>query len=66
MNENVAGVTGLEKHVKMMVKAEKIQRPKVRIEIEAEWIKGMKNMCQGIHIMPLGWDKYVPDLLEKI
>ncbi|MCD6220969.1 methylenetetrahydrofolate reductase [bacterium] len=66
MNENVAGVTVPEKYIKMMAKAEKKERPKVSIEIAAELIKGMKDMCQGIHIMPLGWDKYVPDLLEKI
>ena len=66
MNENVAGVSVPEKYIKMMAKAEKKERPKVSIEIAAELIKGMKDMCQGIHIMPLGWDKYVPDLLEKI
>lgn len=65
MNENVAGVTVPEKYVKMMAKAEKKERPKVSIEIAAELIKGMKNMCQGVHIMPLGWDRYVPDVLEK-
>ncbi|HOK57126.1 MAG TPA: methylenetetrahydrofolate reductase [bacterium] len=64
MNENVAGVTVPDKYIEMMAKAKKEERVKVSLQIGAELIKGMKDMCQGIHIMPLGWDKYVPDLLS--
>ena len=35
------------------------------IEIAASLIKELKGMGQGVHIMPLGWDKYVPEILEK-
>jgi 5,10-methylenetetrahydrofolate reductase len=64
MNENVAGVSVPEKYIEMMAKAKKEERVKVSLQIGAELIKGMKGLCQGIHIMPLGWDKYVPDLLS--
>jgi len=64
MNENVAGVSVPEKYIKMMAEAKKEERVKVSLEIGAELIKGMKDLCQGIHIMPLGWDKYVPELLS--
>jgi len=36
----------------------------VSIRIAAELINGMKHLCAGIHIMPLGWEKYVPGVLE--
>ena len=64
MNENVAGVSVPDRYIEMMAKAKKEERVKVSLEIGAELIKGMKNLCSGIHIMPLGWDKYVPDLLS--
>jgi methylenetetrahydrofolate reductase (NADPH) len=27
-------------------------------------IKELKPMCQGIHVMPIGWDKVVPKVLD--
>ena len=64
MNKNVAGVSVPEKYIKMMAEAKKEERAKVGMQIAAELIKGMRNICQGIHIMPLGWERYVPELLE--
>jgi 5,10-methylenetetrahydrofolate reductase len=34
------------------------------VEIAARLIKELKPLCQGIHIMPIGWDKKVPLVLE--
>jgi len=65
MNENVAGVNVPEKYIKMMAEAKKEERPQVSIQIATEIVKEVKNMCNGIHIMPLGWDKYVPEVLEQ-
>lgn len=65
MNANVAGVFVPEDLIKIMAAAPKKERPKKSIEIAASLIKELKEMCQGIHIMSLGWDRYVPDILEK-
>ena len=65
MNEKVAGVNVPDRYIEMMAKAKKEERPKVSIQIAAELIKGMKNICRGIHIMPLGWEKHVPSVLEE-
>lgn len=65
MNEKVAGISIPEKYITMMAEASKEDRPKVSIQIAAELIKGMKNLCQGIHLMPLGWGKHVPAVLEN-
>jgi len=64
INKNVAGVSVPEKYIKMMAEAKKEERAKVSIQIGAELIKGMKELCQGVHIMPLGWERHVPKLLE--
>jgi 5,10-methylenetetrahydrofolate reductase len=37
---------------------------KTSIEITGQLMKEMKDMCQGAHLMTLGWDKYVPAILE--
>lgn len=65
MNENVAGVNVPDKYIKMMAAADKKERANVSIQIAAELIKGMKGLCPGIHVMPLGWEKYVPAVLES-
>ena len=65
MNANVAGVFVPDKFIKIMAEASKEDRPRKSIEIAASLIKEMKGMCQGVHIMSLGWDRYVPSLLEE-
>ena len=34
------------------------------IEIASRLIKQLKPLCQGIHLMPIGLDKIVPEVLE--
>ena len=65
MNANVSGVFVPDNLIKVIAAASKEERPRRSIEIAASLIKELKGMCQGVHIMPLGWDKYVPDVLEK-
>jgi 5,10-methylenetetrahydrofolate reductase len=62
MNKNVAGVYVPEDLIKEMEEA-KDKREK-SVEIASRLIKELKNMCQGIHIMPIGWDKVVPKVLD--
>ncbi len=64
MNANVAGVFVPDEFIKIMADASREDRPKRSIEIAASLIKEMKGMCHGVHIMSLGWDRYVSDLLE--
>ena len=64
MNENVAGVTVPQNLIDEMNSVSKEDRAKKSIEIAAQLIKQLKPMCQGIHIMPIGWDKKVPSVLD--
>jgi 5,10-methylenetetrahydrofolate reductase len=65
MNANVAGVSVPEKLISIMAKASREERPGKSMEIAVSLIKQMKGMCQGVHLMPLGWDRYVPQILEE-
>jgi len=62
MNKNVAGVFVPDDIIERMAKTD--DKPKTSIEITAKLIKEMKDMCQGAHLMTLGWDKYVPSILD--
>jgi 5,10-methylenetetrahydrofolate reductase len=62
MNKNVAGVSVPEPLIQKMAKAE--DRVKTSIEIGAELIRNLKGLCQGVHVMPIGWENKVPALLD--
>ena len=62
MNENVAGITVPDNLIKEMQETKDKQAKS--IEIAARLAKELKPMCQGIHIMPIGWDKLVPKVLD--
>ena len=66
MNENVAGVFVPDDIVKEMADTKKEDRKKKAIEIAVKIISAVKPMCQGIHLMPLGWDALVPEIITQV
>ncbi|MFC1903652.1 methylenetetrahydrofolate reductase [Chloroflexota bacterium] len=62
MNRNVAGVHVPDNLIEEMDGAD--DRAKKSIEIAARLIKEMKSLCQGVHIMAIGWEKKVPEVLD--
>jgi len=62
MNKNVAGVSVPEELINKMAEAE--DKGTTGIEIAASLIKGLKGICQGVHIMAIGWEKKVPQILD--
>ncbi|HLC22826.1 MAG TPA: methylenetetrahydrofolate reductase [Dehalococcoidia bacterium] len=62
MNKNVAGVHVPEDLIEELGKAE--DKYKKTLEITARLINQMKPMCQGVHLMAIGWEKKVPEILD--
>ncbi len=62
MNKNVSGVSVPDNLIKEMDTAEK--KSVKSIEIAARIINELKGIVNGIHIMPIGWDKKVPLVLD--
>ena len=62
MNKNVAGVFVPEELIDKMAKTE--NKARTGIEIAANLIKELKGMCQGVHIMAIGWEKRIPAILD--
>ncbi|MBM3957515.1 MAG: methylenetetrahydrofolate reductase, partial [Gemmatimonadetes bacterium] len=66
MNENVPGITVPQAIIDEMATAERGKGLQKGIEIAARFINTMKtdNLCHGVHIMAVGNERRVPELLE--
>ena len=62
MNRSVAGVHVPDSLIEEMDQAE--DKRQKSIEIAARLIKDMRHLCQGVHIMAIGWEKLVPAVLD--
>jgi methylenetetrahydrofolate reductase (NADPH) len=62
MNKSVAGVCVPQPMIDRISKAE--DKTRTGIEMCAELIKDLKGLCQGVHIMAIGWEKKVPQILQ--
>ena len=65
MNANVAGVHVPEDMInELKADKEKTKAGITGVEIAARIIRECKPYCQGVHIMALGWESKVPDVLK--
>ena len=62
MNKNVAGVFVPDNLIKEMEETK--DKAAQSVAIASRLIKELKPMCRGIHIMSIGWDRYVPRVLD--
>lgn len=65
MNENIAGINVPDNIIKEMQQTSKEERKKKAVEISARIIRQVSPLCQGVHIMPLGWDELVPEIIRE-
>ncbi len=62
MNKNVAGVFVPDELIDRMAKAE--DRTATGIEIAADLVRQLKDICHGVHIMAIGGERNVPVILD--
>lgn len=66
MNGNVAGISIPESLIdELKADREKTKAGVTGVEIAARIIRACKPYCQGVHIMSLGWEARIPDLLAQ-
>lgn len=66
MNNNVAGIHVPDEMIEELKKdKEKTKTGITGVEIAARIIKECRPYCQGVHIMALGWEDKVPELLKQ-
>ena len=63
MNRNVAGVRVPDALIDEMAQAE--DRVSTSIRIAGRLARGARELCQGVHIMPIGWEAHVPAVLDE-
>ena len=62
MNRNVAGVFVPEPVVQELKEAK--DKTEASINIAVRLVRGMKDLCHGVHIMALGWESKIPPILD--
>jgi len=65
MNSNVAGINVPDSIIRELEATAKEDRKKKAVEITAQIIRQVKPLCQGVHIMPLGWDELIPEIINQ-
>ncbi len=65
LNANLPGVVVPPEMMKAMDDAARIGATRQRgIELAAKVVREMKGICQGVHIMAIGWEAEVPEILK--
>jgi 5,10-methylenetetrahydrofolate reductase len=62
MNRVMRGVFVPEETITKLLKAP--DKLKASTDIASTLIKGMKDLCQGIYMIPIGWERRVPAVLD--
>ena len=63
--EAIQGAEAPAPYIQRLADAAKEDRQKVAVEIAAEIVREAKHCCQGAHLMTLGWDHCVPDIVQQ-
>ncbi|MBW1743575.1 MAG: methylenetetrahydrofolate reductase [Deltaproteobacteria bacterium] len=64
MNKNVAGVFVPEPLIQEIKAAE--DKGQAAVDMAVRLVKGMKDLCDGVHIMALGWESKIPPILDEV
>lgn len=64
MNQNIPGINVPERLIERMEKA--ADRTAESIAICRDLIDGSRSLCNGVHVMPIGWYSIVPQIFDKI
>lgn len=65
INENIPGIRVPEDMIKQLKSAGKEKAINVGIDIAAQIINGVKDYCDGAHIMAIGAEEYIPEIIKR-
>lgn len=63
LNEKVYGVSVPQRFIDRMAQA--TDKREECIRIAAEIVTGLRGLCRGVHVMSLGWDEVMVEVLER-
>ncbi len=66
LNGNISGVQVPRRLIdRLDADKEKAKSGETAVKIAAQTIRGMKDLCDGVHIMALGWGGLVPQIVDE-
>ncbi len=66
LNSNFPGVTVPPKIISQLEGLSREQLVEASRRISVEVLRQMKPMCQGIHLVPAGWESSIPEIVEGV
>ncbi len=63
MNKHIEGAAIPEAIIDRLIRAS--DKQKASVEIAGEMVRAIRPLCQGILIIPIGWEHLIPALLEQ-
>lgn len=64
INKHIEGACIPDAVIDRLMKAS--DKQKASVEIAGDLIRSLKPLCQGIQIIPIGWEKQIPALLDYV
>jgi len=62
MNKNIPGINVPDNLIEVMEKSD--DKKAESVAIAGDLVNGCRNLCSGVHLMPIGWYELVPSILE--
>jgi 5,10-methylenetetrahydrofolate reductase len=64
VNKHVEGASIPDSIIDKLMRAS--DKREACVEISADLIKALRPLCQGVQIIPIGWENLVPPLLDRV
>jgi 5,10-methylenetetrahydrofolate reductase len=64
MNRNIPGIRVPERLIERMEASS--DRKAASVEIAVEIIRAIRPLCQGIHLMAMGWEQLIPKIVDAV
>ena len=65
LNSYLPGISIPENMIKRLDLSDRDAIKKESISITANIIKEIREMCDGIHVMAIGWENMIPNILDE-
>lgn len=66
INSNLQGVTIPEEMIRQLDGLRREELVEASLQLSVNFLKKIKPLCQGVHFMPAGWERYVPRIIEAL
>ncbi len=66
INSNLPGITVPENLIERLEGLPREEQLNKSLQISVELLEKMKPLCQGVHFIPVGWEKHIPGVIRQI